>query len=109
VSGQLHAPVTSLLRKEAPVPALNDMEKLKFLTLLGLELRPFSRPARRQTLYRPRYRGSYISTDCMFIFSVEYFENVVLVLVNGARGSVVVKVLCYKPEGRGSIPNEVNF
>jgi hypothetical protein len=34
----------------------------------------------------------------MFIFSVEYFENVV---VNGAHGSVVVKALCYKPEGRG--------
>jgi hypothetical protein len=27
----------------------------------------------------------------------------------GALGSVVVKSLCYKPEGRGSRPNEVNF
>jgi hypothetical protein len=27
----------------------------------------------------------------------------------GARGNVVVKALCYKPEGRGSIPDEVNF
>jgi hypothetical protein len=27
----------------------------------------------------------------------------------GARGSVVVKALCYKPEGRGSIPDEANF
>jgi hypothetical protein len=26
-----------------------------------------------------------------------------------ARGSVVVKALCYKPEGRGSIPGEVIF
>jgi hypothetical protein len=29
--------------------------------------------------------------------------------IMGARGSVVVKALCYKPEGRGSIPDEVNF
>jgi hypothetical protein len=27
----------------------------------------------------------------------------------GARGSLVVKALCYKPEGRGSDPDEVNF
>jgi hypothetical protein len=26
-----------------------------------------------------------------------------------ARGSVVVKALCYKPEDRGLIPDEVNF
>jgi hypothetical protein len=30
-------------------------------------------------------------------------------LINGARGSVVVTALCYKPEGRGSIPDEVIF
>jgi hypothetical protein len=32
--------------------------------------------------------------------------------MTGARGSVVVKSLCYKPEGRGfdtRIPDEVNF
>jgi hypothetical protein len=27
----------------------------------------------------------------------------------GARGSVVVKALCYKRKVAGSIPNEVNF
>jgi hypothetical protein len=27
----------------------------------------------------------------------------------GARSSVVVKALCYKPKGRGSIPDEVIF
>jgi hypothetical protein len=26
----------------------------------------------------------------------------------GARGSVAVKELCYKPEGRGLTPDEVN-
>jgi hypothetical protein len=31
------------------------MEKLKFLTLPGLELRPLGRPARSQSLYRQSY------------------------------------------------------
>jgi hypothetical protein len=35
------------------------MEKLKFFTLPGLELRPFlDRPAQNQKHYRLRYRGS---------------------------------------------------
>jgi hypothetical protein len=33
---------------------LNDLEKRKFLTLPGLELRPLGRPARSQSLYRLR-------------------------------------------------------
>jgi hypothetical protein len=33
---------------------LDDMEKRTFLVLLGLELRPLSRPARNQSLYRLR-------------------------------------------------------
>jgi hypothetical protein len=32
----------------------DDVEKKKFLTLLGLELRPLGRPARSQSLYRQR-------------------------------------------------------
>jgi hypothetical protein len=35
------------------------MEKRKFLTLPGLELRPLCCPARSQSLYRLRYLGSY--------------------------------------------------
>jgi hypothetical protein len=34
---------------------LDDVERAKFLTLLGLELRPLGRPARSQSLYRLRY------------------------------------------------------
>jgi hypothetical protein len=34
---------------------LDDVEKRKYLTLPGLELRPFHRPARSQSLYRLRY------------------------------------------------------
>jgi hypothetical protein len=41
-----------------PRVGLDDMEKRKFLTLTGLEIRPLSRPARSQLLYRLRYPGS---------------------------------------------------
>jgi hypothetical protein len=34
----------------------------QFLTLLGLELQPLGRPARSQSLYRLRYRGSTFCT-----------------------------------------------
>jgi hypothetical protein len=40
-----------------PRAGLDDVEKKKFLTLLGLELRPLGRPARSQSLYRLRYPG----------------------------------------------------
>jgi hypothetical protein len=40
-----------------PRDGLDDMVKRKFLTLPGLELRPLSRPARGQSLYRLRYPG----------------------------------------------------
>jgi hypothetical protein len=42
-----------------PRASLADLEKRKFLTLPGLELRPLSRQARSQSLYRLRYPGSY--------------------------------------------------
>jgi hypothetical protein len=38
-----------------PRAGLDDVEKRKFLTLLGLELRPLGRPARSQSLYRLHY------------------------------------------------------
>jgi hypothetical protein len=41
-----------------PRAGLDDVEERKFLTLPGLELRPFRRPARSQSLYRLRYPGS---------------------------------------------------
>jgi hypothetical protein len=42
-----------------PRAGLDDVEKRKFLTLPGLELRPLGRPARNQSLYRLSYPGSY--------------------------------------------------
>jgi hypothetical protein len=41
-----------------PRAFLDDVEKRKFLTLPGLELRHLDRPARSQSLYRLRYPGS---------------------------------------------------
>jgi hypothetical protein len=45
-----------------PRAGLGIMEKRKFLTLLGLQLRPLGHPARSQSLYRlPKYTGKL---DC---------------------------------------------
>jgi hypothetical protein len=41
-----------------PRAGLEDVEKRKFLTIPGLELQPFGRPASSQSLYRLRYPGS---------------------------------------------------
>jgi hypothetical protein len=40
-----------------PTAGLDDVEKRKFFTLPGLELQPFGRPARSQSLYRLSYPG----------------------------------------------------
>jgi hypothetical protein len=69
VSGQLHVPAALLLGKEPPCThwirdwvdpraGLNDVEKRKFITLPGLELRILGRPARSQSLYQLCYPGS---------------------------------------------------
>jgi hypothetical protein len=42
-----------------PRAGLNDVEKIKFLTLLGLELRTLGRPACSHSLYRLSYPGSH--------------------------------------------------
>jgi hypothetical protein len=42
-----------------PWASLDDVEKRKILTLPGLELRPFIRPARSQSLYRLSYSSVY--------------------------------------------------
>jgi hypothetical protein len=62
VSGQFHTPAalppgTHLIGGWVdPRAGMKDLEKEKFLTLpgLGLELRPLCRPARSQSVYRPR-------------------------------------------------------
>jgi hypothetical protein len=44
-----------------PRAGLDDVEKGKFLTLPGFELRLLGRSARTQSLYRLRYPGSFIA------------------------------------------------
>jgi hypothetical protein len=72
VSGQLDAPTALPSGKEpthwiggwvGPRAGLDDVEKIKFLTLPGLELRSLGRPARSQSLYLLRYPGSCIDAD----------------------------------------------
>jgi hypothetical protein len=41
-----------------PRVGLDDVEKIQFLTLPGLELRTLGRPARSPSLYRLSYQGS---------------------------------------------------
>jgi hypothetical protein len=53
-----------------PRAGLDEMEKRKLLTLPGLELRPFGRPARSQSLYRPRHPDVLI-----FIYKVRKPSN----------------------------------
>jgi hypothetical protein len=48
-----------------PRAGLDDVEKRKFLTLPGLELRLLGRPARSQSLYRLSYPGSYGPSMCL--------------------------------------------
>jgi hypothetical protein len=68
MSDQLHDPAALPLGKEPPAligqeaawarAGLDDVQRRKTLTLSGLELRPLCRPARSQSLYRPRSSGS---------------------------------------------------
>jgi hypothetical protein len=62
-----------------PRADLDDVEKRKFLTLPGLELRPLGRPARSQSLYRLHYPGSLVVTVIIIIIIIiRYHELVVL-------------------------------
>jgi hypothetical protein len=48
-----------------PRAGLDDVEKRKFLTLPGFELRTLGHPARNQSLYRLRYPGSNFNAKRM--------------------------------------------
>jgi hypothetical protein len=52
------APATCWIGWAGPRAGVDDMERWKFLTLLGPKLRPFGRLARSHSLYRLRYRGT---------------------------------------------------
>jgi hypothetical protein len=71
--------------------SLDYVEKRKFLTPPGLELRPFGRPARSQLLYRLSYPGSlrFINARANVgimvpdIFYIEYVSSSVLIDTSG--------------------------
>jgi hypothetical protein len=52
-----------------PRAGLDDVEKRKFLILLGLELRPLGRPASSQSLYRLGYPGGLDAVESRIICS----------------------------------------
>jgi hypothetical protein len=56
-----------------PRAGLDDVEKRKFLTLPGLELRPLGCPPRSQSLYRLRYPGSCIHTNANNYYMIKAF------------------------------------
>jgi hypothetical protein len=47
--------------------------------------------------------AAYQVVSQVVLYRVSYilYTNVHIIYIWGARGSVVVKALCYKPEGRG--------
>jgi hypothetical protein len=58
-----------------PRAGLHYMEKWKFLSPPGLELRPLDPPARSQSLYRLRYPGSIIMTVVTFTWMLSMNHN----------------------------------
>jgi hypothetical protein len=56
--------------QEGPRAGLDNVEKGKYLTVPGLELRPLGRPVRSQSLYRPSYPGSPLNKVNIVQFEV---------------------------------------
>jgi hypothetical protein len=59
-----------------PRASLDDVEKRKFLTLPGLELRHLGRPARSQSLYRLRSPGENRYCRITIIYNVNMIIHV---------------------------------
>jgi hypothetical protein len=53
---------------------LDDVEKRKFLTVPGLELRPLGRPARRQSVYQL----CYLISDCM---ENKHYKYIIIIII----------------------------
>jgi hypothetical protein len=54
---------------------MDDVERRKFLTLPGLEIRPLGRPVRSDSLYKLRYPGSFRYL-IMLYFKIKQYELV---------------------------------
>jgi hypothetical protein len=64
----------------SPRAGLADVEKREFFTLPGLEVQPFRRPWRSQSLYRLRCPDSHVSSLC--VYTVYCTNTVQLTLIN---------------------------
>jgi hypothetical protein len=53
-----------------PRAVLDNLDKIKFLTLPGLELQSLAPPARSQSLYQLRYPGSHLTTVVIIIIII---------------------------------------
>jgi hypothetical protein len=88
VGGEWSASALTVLPRKGgwvgPRTGLDDVEKIKFLTIPGLELRPLQRPTRSQSLYRLLYpqvirekkSASYSGKYETFIFNIFTFKQI---------------------------------
>jgi hypothetical protein len=58
-----------------PRVSMEDKEKRKFLTLLGIELRFLGRPASSQSLYQLRYPGSNRNSSKINLIRINFIKN----------------------------------
>jgi hypothetical protein len=82
---------------------LDDLERRKFLTLPGLELRHHGRPARSYSLYRLRYPGS----PCKLLFIPNLYTNftdvsIILSTLGGSLFTTAWRVLRLRMEETAS-------
>jgi hypothetical protein len=78
-----------------PRTALNDIKK--WLILPGIELLPFRRPTRRQSLYRLSYRGLFEAS------SGHYSNSEPLVFENDAVRHHQLQVFCFPVLGHSNL------
>jgi hypothetical protein len=80
-----------------PTAGLKDMEKRKYLTLPRLELRPLSRPALSQSLYRLRHSGSLLLLTYLKLVKIEIKITIGVNAINKAAvrfSTVTFQIFC---------------
>jgi hypothetical protein len=79
-------------------PGLDDVEKRKFLTLAGLELRPLRHPACSQSLYRLRYVYFMKVNEFSDFLELKLrlrslqMENIARQIANGNASSINIRI-----------------
>jgi uncharacterized membrane protein YkvI len=76
-----------------PRAGVDNLEKRKFFTLPGLELRLLGRPARSQSLYRLRYPGSMVIILVIVVISSSFCLKVKLQNLTPWRGVLLEKLI----------------